>query len=213
MAETKTCLGCAYLITKRDDNGGVYYCARFEGEVVGLFGRWSVPEMDSTIPLNDDCYEVHGRRKMATYRYRTLIIDDHASFRQYIKELLIERFPTVFIGEAEDGNEALDKVDILRPDLIFMDIKLPGKNGLELTRIIKEKYPRTKIVVITNHDLLEYREAASEYGADYFIPKGSMDEDGIAALVESFLLDRDIETDDTKEKPEILLTSNISPKK
>jgi DNA-binding NarL/FixJ family response regulator len=115
--------------------------------------------------------------------FKTLIVEDNDTFRQSLKEILKARFPTMVIKEACNGNEALDEVAGLMPDLIFMDIKLPGINGLELTRTIKSAYTDTIIIILTSHDLPEYREAAYASGARFFATKGSSSAEDITALV------------------------------
>jgi two-component system response regulator YesN len=90
------------------------------------------------------------------------------------------------IEEAMDGEALVEKIDVLRPDLVFMDIKLPGKSGLEITKRIRKDYPKIIIIVLTMHDSPEYRQAAYQCGANYFIPKlGSPEE--ILELVQSIL--------------------------
>ncbi len=69
--------------------------------------------------------------------------------------------------------EAMSKIDLLPPDLIFMDIRLPDKNGLELARMIKARHPNAIIVILSNHDLTEYRETAYRNGASYYVSKDS----------------------------------------
>ncbi len=69
--------------------------------------------------------------------------------------------------------EAMSKIDVAPPDLVFIDIQLPGINGLELTRIIRARRPNAIIVILSNHDLTEYREAAYENGANYYVSKNS----------------------------------------
>ena len=114
-----------------------------------------------------------------------LIVDDNAPFRQSLREMLREQFSTMGVEEAEDGEDALDKIEIFSPHLVFMDIKLPGQNGLELTREIKTRYPEIRVIILTSYDLPEYREAAENYGADYFLSKGSSSREEIIALVDS----------------------------
>ena len=120
-------------------------------------------------------------------KIKSLIVEDNASFRQTIKEILISKFPFMFITQAADGREALLKLAIHRPDLIFMDIELPGENGLVLTKKIKKIYPHSIIIILTHHDLQEYREAAYQNGAQYFLSKEATKADEIVALVESIL--------------------------
>ena len=117
--------------------------------------------------------------------FQMLIVDDNAPFRQSLREMLREQFSTMGVEEAEDGEDALDKLETLSPHLVFMDIKLPGQNGLEVTREIKARYPGIRVIILTSYDLPEYREAAENYGADYFLSKGSSSREEIIALVDS----------------------------
>jgi DNA-binding NarL/FixJ family response regulator len=117
----------------------------------------------------------------------TLIVEDNATFRQSLRELLSVRFPFMSIEEAVDGKEALSKVNTSVPDLIFMDIKLPGTNGLELTKKIKANHEKIEVIVLTSYDLPEYREAAYRSGASYFFTKGTATSDEITMVVNSIL--------------------------
>jgi CheY-like chemotaxis protein len=121
--------------------------------------------------------------------FRVLIVEDSTLFRQLFKETLHNRFPSVEIYEAIDGEEALLKVESLRPNLIFMDIRLPGENGLELTQKIKSLYPKIIVIILTGYDLLEYREASRQY-ADYFFSKDSSTTGNIFTLLESIFPNR-----------------------
>ena len=116
---------------------------------------------------------------------RTLIVEDSAIYRKLLKETLRSRFPSMEIIEAENGEEAMQQVAAHLPDLIFMDIKLPGENGLELTGKIKAKYPGVTVIILTSYDSPEYREAAAQAKADHFLSKGSSSKEAILALVES----------------------------
>jgi len=115
----------------------------------------------------------------------TLIVEDNANFRRVLKNNLETFFPSMVIHEAAEGNEALQRVDTFRPELIFMDIGLPGENGLQLTQRIKTSYPDTKVIILTSHDTLEYREAAIRCGANCFITKGSLNWEQLETLVKS----------------------------
>jgi len=125
-----------------------------------------------------------GDKKIMT---KILIVEDSPFFRQLLKETLQSRFPSVEVMEAIDGQEALKKIDASLPDLVFMDIKLPGESGLELTRRIKARYPNIRILILTSYDFPEYREAASQYGANHFLSKGTTTKDQILNLVQSIL--------------------------
>ena len=95
-------------------------------------------------------------------------------------------FPGVAINEVADGGEALREIDAFLPDLIFMDIKLSGENGLELTKKIKAAHPNIIIFIITTYDLFEYRDAASRYGANRFLAKASFNWKELVELVKSY---------------------------
>ena len=72
---------------------------------------------------------------------KTLIVEDNVTFRQMFKESLGSRFPTMEIEEEPDGGGLFNKIDSFHPKIVFMDIRLPGENGLELTKKIKKIIP------------------------------------------------------------------------
>jgi len=104
---------------------------------------------------------------------KALIVEDSSTFRGILKEILYARFPTMEIDEEPDGSELFSKLDAFHPDVVFMDVRLPGENGFELTKKIKMNYPDIIVVILTSYDLPEYRQAALQSKADYFIPKDS----------------------------------------
>lgn len=105
---------------------------------------------------------------------RVLIADDHKDFRRVVHDFLA-RLPNVsVVGEAVDGKEAIEKVEALDPDVVLMDIAMPHKSGLEATRIIKQRWPSTKVLIATTHDNPFYRLQAFEAKADGFILKSSL---------------------------------------
>ena len=80
---------------------------------------------------------------------RVLLADDHSLFRKGLASLLSSDKGFKVVGEAQDGTEALNKAKDLKPDLILMDVYMPGGNGLEATRQIKEALPSVKVVILT----------------------------------------------------------------
>jgi len=118
---------------------------------------------------------------------KALLVEDSAIFRKLLKETLHSGFPSLEISEATDGEEAMQEISTQLPDLIFMDIKLPGENGLELTAKIKARYPDAVVIILTSYNTPEYRQAAVQAKADHFLSKGSASKEGILALVESVL--------------------------
>jgi len=119
-------------------------------------------------------------------KFRILIVDDSDRFRTLLKKTLQVSFPTIAIDEAANGDETLQKVNALLPDLIFMDIRLKEENGLELTKKIKAAYPNITILVVTGYDIPEYREAAPQYEADRFLVKTHLNYMELEELVKSY---------------------------
>jgi CheY-like chemotaxis protein len=119
-------------------------------------------------------------------KFRILIVEDNSFFRQTLRESLQMSFPGVAIDEATNGVEALQRVQAFFPDLILMDIRLPGESGLVLTQKIKTVYPDIIIFILTNYDIPECRDAAFRYGADRFIVKESLNRVRLEELVRSY---------------------------
>ena len=115
-----------------------------------------------------------GKLTGMTGSLRILIVEDNTVFRQLFKESLHDRFPSAEVHEATAAAEALVQVEAKRPNLIFMDIRLPGENGLQLTRKIKAQYPNITIIILTSYDSSEYRDAAIRSGGNAYIPKDSL---------------------------------------
>ena len=122
--------------------------------------------------------------------FKTMLIEDNSPFRSVFKEGLKSRFPSMAITEAGDSEEALKQIGAVPPDLIFMDIRLPGENGLELTRRIKTDHPEITVIIFTSHNFPEYREAAARNKADYFLSKSSVATEEIFRLVKIILLEK-----------------------
>ena len=116
-----------------------------------------------------------------------LLVEDNSTFRKSLKEMLALRFPGLEFEEASNGEEALQKLKNICPDLVFMDIRLPGKNGLEVTKMIREAKTDVEVVILTSYDIPEYRSAALSSGASHFFVKGSSGSDEIANCVKSIL--------------------------
>ena len=119
--------------------------------------------------------------------FRVLLVEDNAPFRGSIRDMLRTNFPSMDIAEASNGAEALSQIELGLPGLIFMDIRLPGESGLQLTKKIKSSHPDIVIAILTNHDLPEYRRAAFENGANYFLSKDSFSPEDILGLIQSVL--------------------------
>lgn len=133
---------------------------------------------------------IMAEKPLKTDMKRILIAEDNAFFLQFLKQTMHLRFPSIDTLEAANGEEAMHKIKTLSPEAIFMDLRLPGENGLELTAKIKAKHPDVIVIILTSYDTPEYREAAVQVKADRFLSKGSSSKEGILALVESILAGR-----------------------
>ncbi len=125
--------------------------------------------------------------------FSILIVEDHQGFRESLKEALVGRLPYAVVDEAAEGGEVVALIEARPPQLVFMDINIPGENGLELTRWIKQTHPGIVIVILTSYDLPEYREAAYRYGANYFLVKSATNGQKLVGLIESILLERGLD--------------------
>lgn len=104
---------------------------------------------------------------------RLLIVDDHAIVRTGLVALLESDGHIAVVGEADDGNAALPLVRKLKPDIVIMDILMPGKNGIAATQEIKERRPETKVLILTTSTVSDDLAAALAAGADGAITKST----------------------------------------
>lgn len=102
---------------------------------------------------------------------RVLLVDDHSLFREGVASLLSSDKGFTVVGEAQNGAEALNKAKDLKPDLILMDVYMPGGNGLEATRRIKEALPSVKVVILTVSEEDKNLFEAIKYGAHGYLSK------------------------------------------
>lgn len=115
---------------------------------------------------------------------RTLVVDDSPEFLKIIQRY-IEHFPQLeLVGEAVTGEAAVQQAQALNPDLVLLDLVLPGINGIEAARQIKAFLPRTVVALLTLYDLQEYRAEAEAAGVDELIHKSTLSDEWVAALVE-----------------------------
>jgi len=104
---------------------------------------------------------------------RVLIADSEQGFRRFIRRIL-ERQPDLNVaGQASDAEEVVQLAQQLKPDVVLMDIDLPGLDGLEATRRIKASLPGTKVIMLSAVDGETYRNTAAKHGADGFLPKSA----------------------------------------
>jgi CheY-like chemotaxis protein len=118
-----------------------------------------------------------------------LIVDPNIAFQQSLKKLLIKNFPQVSVDVANDSQEGLGKIYAVDPQIILLEIHLPGRSGLELAGQIKSNHPKAVIALLTSYDLPEYQTAAKDSGIEHLIPKDEWTGDDIIVLIRSIIPD------------------------
>jgi DNA-binding NarL/FixJ family response regulator len=115
--------------------------------------------------------------------YRVVIAEDHTILREGLRSLLSSDSNLEVAGEAEDGREAVRRVDELSPDLILMDLSMPRMNGLDAIREIRGRNPGTKILVLTVHKTEEYVLETLRAGADGYVLKDASHPELVTAIM------------------------------
>lgn len=113
---------------------------------------------------------------------RILVTDDNRFVRRGIVGLLAEQEDFEVCGEAADSAESIQKAIELRPDVILLDVSMPGQNGLETASILRQKLPRVKILIITQHDAKQMLPHSLEIGANGCIDKARLGSDLLPAI-------------------------------
>jgi DNA-binding NarL/FixJ family response regulator len=105
---------------------------------------------------------------------KVLIVDDNVDFRRRLREFLAAEPDIEVVGEANDGQEAVSKTTALAPDVVLMDVRMAGTNGLSATRQIKDRLPQVRIIMLSRFDVQEYRDAALASGANGYVVKRAL---------------------------------------
>jgi DNA-binding NarL/FixJ family response regulator len=126
--------------------------------------------------------QIGGATGPRTTPIKVLLVDDHTIFRQGLKRLLDEEPRFKVIAEATDGRDALDMVKEHRPNVVLMDLTMPGLSGLEATRRVRKAYPDCSILILSVHGDEEYVARAFESGACGYILKDVRASDLFAAI-------------------------------
>ena len=120
-------------------------------------------------------------------KLKVIIVDDHALFRRGLEMVLENETDIEVVGEAHDGQQAVDKTSELMPDVVLMDVRMPRRSGIEATQRIKELMPHVKIVVLTNSDEeADLYEAIKAGASGYLLKEISSEEvaDAIRSVVQ-----------------------------
>ena len=115
-------------------------------------------------------------------KIKLLLADDHTILREGLKLILNKEHDFEVVGEANDGRETIKLVEILRPDVVIMDITMPLLNGLEATRQIKKRFPEVDVIVLTVHEAEEYVYQVFDAGASGYLCKKSAHKDLVYAV-------------------------------
>jgi len=108
-------------------------------------------------------------------KIKILLVDDHDSFRRVLASFLRAQQGVELVGEAIDGDDAIEQSNRLSPDLVLIDVHMPRRNGVEATRTIKGLNPRTKVIMMSVDSSESYQRSALQI-ADAYIPKISIKE-------------------------------------
>ncbi len=120
---------------------------------------------------------------------RTLIVDSSADFRKRLCRFLDEQEGIEVIGEASDGHEAVESAKTLKPDLILLDFRMQRMDRLRAMLKMNNKIKKTKVIMLSSFDLLEYREAAHEMEASSYVIKRSIVDRLMPAIRKTFSAD------------------------
>lgn len=113
---------------------------------------------------------------------KIVIIDDHQLFREGVKRILDFEASFEVVAEGDDGSEAVTLVEQYKPDVVIMDINMPNVNGVEATRQLIEKFPESKVIILSIHDDENYVQHALKTGATGYLLK-EMDADALIEAV------------------------------
>ncbi|HLF20816.1 MAG TPA: response regulator transcription factor [Bacteroidota bacterium] len=117
---------------------------------------------------------------------KVLLVDDSKEFLLTMVKFFFDNPEFPIVGWAESGASAIGKVQELHPDLVFMDIFMPGMNGLEATRQIKRLSNPPRVIMLTVFEAAEYRRASADAGADGFISKTDLTKEAPLAIQRLF---------------------------
>ncbi len=113
---------------------------------------------------------------------RILIADDHEAVRRCVRSLLASREDWDICGEAVDGYDAIRKAKELKPDVVLLDISMPHLSGLEAAPVIRKETPQSEILIFSQHEASQMRQAALQAGARGYVAKSDAARDLLAAI-------------------------------
>ena len=186
---------------------GIYkkHCMRLNPQLVVILaglvgGHWSRFTSDRSrfrirqlaVPPVFDQEVGSGNRAQgcATMSVQIMIVDDHEGVRKGLRTLLSSRPEWMICAEAEDGIEAVQKMQTLRPDIVLMDISMPRMNGIEATRIIRQAFPDSDVILISQTEPALGRRQAADADAHGYISKSELSRE-LLPTIDKILARRD----------------------
>ena len=133
-----------------------------------------------------------GREELK--KKRVLIVEDDEIFRRFLKDHLSDKPGLEIVGEAEDGRKALEQAEALKPDLVLMDSRMPKLSGFKASRLLLEKMPHVRVIILDVFNHLKDKQAAEECGACGYVQKLNILEDLLPAIRAAFRKDGDRKT-------------------
>jgi len=106
-------------------------------------------------------------------KLKVFIADDSATIRERLVTMVLALWEITVVGQAQDGPEALDAIRQARPDVVLLDIRMPGRNGIDVLRRLKKMQPAPKVIMLTNYAYHQYRKTCETAGADFFFDKST----------------------------------------
>ena len=119
---------------------------------------------------------------MKKSKIKLLLVDDHPLVREGLRSCLVQEKNFEIVGEAADGEEAIRQANNCPPDIVLLDINMPGMNGLEAARFLNKVVPKSKILILTMHDNKEYVKRMVASGVQGYVLKDSSPAELIAAI-------------------------------
>ncbi|MDO9121095.1 MAG: response regulator transcription factor [Anaerolineaceae bacterium] len=130
---------------------------------------------------------------------KVLLVDDHAVVRLGLNTLLSDEREIIIVGEAANADQAMKQVDLLKPDVVILDIQIPGKNGIEVCKSIVSQYPNSKVVMLTSHTSDEFITQAIRAGASGYVLKQVGNEELLRAIKAAYAGEMAFDTQTTSQ--------------
>jgi DNA-binding NarL/FixJ family response regulator len=128
-----------------------------------------------------------------------LIVDDHAVVRLGLNTLLSDEKEITIVGEAANADQAMAQVELRKPDVVILDIQIPGKNGIEVCKDIVNQYPNTKVVMLTSHTSDDFISQAIRAGASGYVLKQVGNEELLRAIKAAYAGEMAFDTQTTSQ--------------